>query len=183
MTTTLNVAEEAVVGRRVTLTYHRDLKLPDPPAHPSIITRISEDKASLWIRLDGKRYNLAARPDYQGLTYLDEVLDSVPALPMGPFTPTADNMLGVWEGVPLATVGEDGDDLVLLTDDPDKARAAAIAYDTETGVDTSCVNYGRLKAVWAVFEWEPEDAEFPWTVRWDAEENDDQAVRIHYLPA
>lgn len=182
MTTTLSLAEKAVIGRRVTLTYHRDLKLPNPPTHPGIITGVGEDTASLWIRLDGKRYNLPARPDYRGLIYLDEVVP-VPVLPMGPFTPAAEDLLGVWEGVPLATVGEDGDDLILLTDDPDKARAAAFAYDTEIGVDTDFVNYGRLQAAWAVFEWQPEDAEFPWTVRWDAAENDDQAVRIHYLPA
>ncbi|MFD0509400.1 hypothetical protein ACFQ0G_53840 [Streptomyces chiangmaiensis] len=36
---------------------------------------------------------------------------------------------------------------------------------------------------WAVFEWEPEDSECPWTVRWDAVEGDDQAVRIYHLPA
>jgi hypothetical protein len=34
-----------------------------------------------------------------------------------------------------------------------------------------------------VFEWEPEDAESPWTVSWDAAEGDDQAVHIYYLPA
>jgi hypothetical protein len=180
MTSTLE--EQAVVGRRITLTFYRDLKLPNPPAYPGIITGVAEDRASAWIRLDGKRYNMAARTDYDGLTYLDEVVP-VPALPMGPFTPTADNMIGVWEGVPLTTIGEDGEDLVLLTDDLEKARAAAIAYDAEVGVHPDSANYDDLRACWAVFTWEPEDAECPWTVNWPAAEGDDKAVRIFYLPA
>ena len=176
------VTEQAVVGRRITLTYYRDLRLPNPPAHPGIITSVTQDQASVRIRLDGKRYNLAARADYQGLTYLDQVVD-VPALPMGRFTPTAADMLGVWEGVPLSPIGVDGEDLILLTDDPAKAQAAAVAYDREMGVHPDSANYDRIQACWAVFEWEPEDSETPWTVRWDAAEGDDQAVRIHYLPA
>lgn len=176
------VTEQAVVGRRVTLTYYRDLRLPNPPVHPGIITSVAEDKTSVRFRLDGKRYNLAARSDYQGLTYLDEVV-TVPALPMGRFTPTAADLLGVWEGVPLSTIGEDGEDLILLTDDEEKARAAAMAYDEGVGVHPESANYDRIQACWAVFEWEPEDAEFPWTVRWDAAEGDDQAVHIFYLPA
>ena len=176
------LAQKAVVGRRITLTYYRDLKLADPPAHPGIITSVSEDEASLRIRLDGKRYNLAARTDYEGLTYLDEVVP-VPALPMGRFQPTPDDLLGVWEGVPLSTIGEDGEDLILLTDDRDKAVAAAQAYDREVGVHPDSADYDRVRAFWAVFEWEPEDAETPWTVRWDADEGDEKAVRIHYLPA
>ncbi|MGW2384340.1 hypothetical protein [Streptomyces sp. NPDC001658] len=180
MTGTL--AEKAVVGRRVTLTFHRDLNLPNPPAYPGIITSVSPDKTSVWVRLDGKRYNLPARADYRGLTYLDQVVD-VPALPMGRFTPTPADLLGVWEGVPLSTVGEDGEDLILLTADRDKAVAAAKAYDAEVGVHPDSANYDRVRACWAVFEWEPEDAEFPWTVDWDAAEGDDQAVQIYYLPA
>lgn len=180
MTSTLT--EKAVVGRRVTLTYYRDLRLADPPTHPGIITGVGEDKASLWIRLDGKRYNLAARTDFEGLTYLDEVVP-VPALPMGRFAPTAADMAGVWEGVPLSTVGEDGEDLILLTDDADKARAAAVAYDQEVGVHPDSANYDLLRPRWVVFEWEPEDSEAPWSVRWDANEGDDMAVHIYYLPA
>ena len=176
------LTEKAVRGRRVTLIYYRDLKLADPPTHPGIITGVAEDKASLWIRLDGKRYNVAARTDYQGLTYLDEVV-SVPVLPMGRFQPTPADMLGVWEDVPLSTVGVDGEDLILLTDDRIKARAAAVAYDEEVGVHPDSANYDRLRPCWAVFEWEPEDAESPWTVRWDAAEGDDMAVHVYYLPA
>lgn len=179
MTSTL--AERAVVGRRITLTYYRDLELDDPPAHPGIITSAPEDGTMVWVRLDGKRYTLAARTDFQGLTYLDDVVP-VPALPMGRFTPTAADMAGVWEDVALATVGEDGEDLVLLTDAPDKARTAAKAYDADIGVDTACVDYDKVRAMWAVFEWQPEDSEKPWTVTFDAQEGVDQAVRIHYLP-
>lgn len=174
--------EKAVVGRRILFTYYRDLNQPEPPAYPGIITSVAEDKASVRVRLDGKRYNLTPRTDYRGLTYLDEVV-TVPALPMGRFTPTPADMLGVWEGVPLSTIGEDGEDLILITDDPAKARAAAMAYDQEVGVHPDSADYGRLRPGWAVFEWEPEDSECPWTVRWDAAEGDDQAVHIFYLPA
>ncbi|MFD8777581.1 hypothetical protein [Streptomyces sp. NPDC059916] len=182
MTTTLT--DLAVVGRRVELTYHRDLNDPAQPAHPGVITSVNADKASVWIRLDGKRYNLPARTDYEGLTYLNEVGD-VPELPMGPFTPVADDKNGLYEkeGVLFAATGEDGEDWVVVTDDRDKAYAAARAYAKERGMDLDWINAEGLKPSWAVFEWEPEDAEFPWTVRWDAAEGDDKAVRIHYLPA
>lgn len=176
--------EKAVVGRRVELTYYRDLERDQPPAHPGIITGVGEDKASVWIRLDGKRYNLAARADYQGLHYLDEVVP-VPALPMGRFTPAPDDMLGVWEGVPLSTIGEDAEALIIITDDRAKAWEAASAYFREVGIDIDpdYQDADDLLPKWAVFEWEPEDAECPWTVNWDAAEGDDQAIQLYYLPA
>ena len=170
--------EKAVVGRRVELALYRD-----PTNYlPGIITAVTDDKAALQIRLDGKRYNIPTRTDHEFLRYLDEVVD-VPALPMGPFTPTAKDMLGVWAGVPLSTIGEDGEDLIILTGDKDKAQAAGIAYANEIGLDLSAVDFEALQACWAVFTWEPEDAECPWTVNWAAAESDEKAVRIHYLPA
>jgi hypothetical protein len=33
-----------------------------------------------------------------------------------------------------------------------------------------------------VFEWQPEGDEYPWVMQF-ADEGDDQAIRIHYLPA
>lgn len=176
------LTEQAVVGRRVELTYYRDLDVADSPTHPGIITGVSDDEAGLWIRLDGKRYNLPVRPDYQGLRYLDDVVP-VPALPMGRFTPTPADMLGVWEDVPLSTIGEDGEDLILLATDRNKAIAAAVAYSREIGLDLDDVDFDVIRPCWAVFEWEPEDAECLWTVNWDAAEGDDQAVHIYYLPA
>lgn len=176
------LTEKAVAGRRVELTYYRDLDVDDSPTHPGIITGVGDDKASLWIRLDGKRYNLAARPDYEGLRYLDEVV-AVPELPMGRFTPTADDLEGVWAGVPVCSIGEDGD-LILLTGGREKAIAAVRSYlDDQAWVDLDYVDFDDIRAHWAVFEWEPEDAECPWTVNWDAAEGDDQAIRIHYLHA
>jgi hypothetical protein len=183
MTSTTTLEDLAVRGRRVLFTYFR--QLGDGPEHPGIITGLEDgDSGSLraLIRIDGTRSNLSVPVDYEGLTYLEEVVD-VPDLPMGPFTPAANDLLGVWEDVPLATIGEDGTDLIILTDDRDKAVAAARAYDREVGVDVHFVNYDAIKAYWAVFTWEPEDSEFPWTVRWDAQEGDNQAIRIHYLPA
>lgn len=176
MTDTLE--DLAVRGRRVELALLRD----KDNYLPGIITNVPADQAALWVRLDGKRYNLPVRADHPYLRYLDEVVP-VPALPMGAFTPSEADMVGVWEDVPLATIGEDGEALILLTDDRDKAIQSATAYDREVGIDIGYVDYERMAAHWAVFTWEPEDAEFPWTVRWDAAEGDDQAVRIHYLPA
>lgn len=178
--------EKAVVGRRVTFTYHRDRGLPDPPAYPGIITSTEPGLSGCLlavIRLDGHRSHLHIPVDYEGLTYLDEVTE-VPDLPMGRFLPVADDRHGLWEyeGVLLATVGEDGENLVLLTDDPAKARAAATTYLTETGVDLDYVHFDSMRALWVVFAWEPDDSEYPWT--WsDASEDDDQAVHVYYLPA
>lgn len=174
---------KAEIGRRVAYTRYRDL--PNGPERPGIITGIDPDEpgARLLVRLDGTRCNLNVRPNYEGLRYLDEVVP-VPDLPMGPFAPAADDLNGFYEkaGVLLATIGEDGEDLVIVTDDPEKAREAAAAYDAEIGVDLDFVDYAAIRPKWAVFEWQPEDSESPWTVRWAAE-GDDQAVHIHYLPA
>lgn len=181
MTSTL--AGKAVVGRRITLTYYRDLELPEPPAHPGIITGVS-DTGSLWIRLDGTRCTLGAGADYRGVTYLDEVVP-VPELPMGRFTPVASDPNGFYEkaGALVAAIGEDGEDLIVVTDDRAKARAAVTEYVDWTGLDPDYVGLDHLRPCWAVFEWEPEDAEYPWTVNWDAAEGDEMAVQIHYLPA
>lgn len=177
MTSTTTLEDLAVRGRRVELALLRD----KDNYLPGIITNVPGDQAALWVRLDGKRYSLPVRPDHEYLRYLDEVVD-VPALPMGPFTPSEADMAGVWEGVPLATIGEDGEALILLTDDRDKAIQAATAYDQEIGVDIHYVDYDRMAGHWAVFTWEPEDAESPWTVCWDAQESDDHAIRIYFLP-
>jgi|tagenome__1003787_1003787.scaffolds.fasta_scaffold20547336_2 hypothetical protein len=173
----------AVRGRRIELTYYREL--PDGPKHPGIITRVdpAEYDNGVWIRLDGTRCNVHARHDYEGLTYLDEVMD-VPELPVGRFTPAASSQFGFYEhaGVLLAAINEDGEDLIVLTGDRDKAYAAAVAYLDEIGVDPDYVRSDRLRPFWAVFEWQPEDSEMPWTVRWPAD-GEDHAVRIHYLAA
>lgn len=184
MTSTLT--EKAVAGRRVTFTYHRDRGLPEPPAHPGVITG-TEPGASgrllARIRLDGTRSNLHVPVDDEGLTYLDQV-GPVPELPMGRFVPVPSDTNGIWEkeGVPLALIGEDGEDLILITDSAEKARTAAMAYATEVDWDLDYVDFDSLQPYWAVFEWEPEDAECPWTVSW-ASKGDAQAVHIYYLPA
>jgi hypothetical protein len=176
------LTEKAVVGRRILFTYYRDLKRPDAPAHPGIITGLVPTQgASLKIRLDGKRSSLHSPPDYEGLRYLDEVLDPVPGLPMGRFHPTPDQLNGVWEGVPVCWISEDGD-LILLTTDRDAAVRAATANFTEVGVDPAYVDFEGLQLVWAYFEWQPEDADSDWRVRFTSE-GDDQAIQLYYLPA
>lgn len=182
--TTHTIDARAVPGRRVTLTYYREL--PDGPKHPGIITKVdsAEYDNGLWIRLDGTRCNVHARTDYEGITYLDQVVD-VPVLPMGRFTPVASDQFGFYEhaGILLATIGEDGEDLVMVTDGREKAIAAARGYLDSIGVDVDYVYLDTVRPHWAVFEWEPEDAEMPWTVRWDVSEGDDQAVHLYHLPA
>jgi len=182
MTTTQTAHPKAEIGRRVLHTRYRDL--PHGPAYPGVITSISDDQpASLRIRLDGTRCNLHVRPNYEGLTYLDEVTD-VPALPMGRFIPVADDRHGFHAkaGVLVATVGEDGEDLVLITADLAKAREAAAAYAEEIGLDLDSVDYTDLRPEWVVFTWEPEDADSPWLMD-QATEGDDHAIHIYYLPA
>ena len=175
------LTEKAVVGRRVELALYRDKN----NYRPGIITDITSDESALRIRLDGTRYNIPTRTDPPYLRYLDEIVTPVPALPMGPFLPEASNANGFWEhnGVLWTTIGEDGDELLLLTDDRDKAVDAAMGYLNAAQVDVACVHFDSMRPLWAVFEWQPEDAEMPWLVRWDAAEGDEHAIRIHYLPA
>jgi hypothetical protein len=176
------VTEKAVVGRRIMLTRYSDLA-NGGPEHPGILTSV--DKYGVWIRLDGTRCTLRARTDYEGLRYLDEVIP-VPALPMGRFTPYASNHIALWEkaGVLMATIGEDGDNLVLVTNDREKAWTAACEYfhEAHIDIDPDYQDAEDLQPHWAVFEWEPEDAECPWTVSWAAE-GDELAVHVYYLPA
>lgn len=173
--------EKAVVGRRIL--FNHASRGPDQPA---IITRLKEEGfgAGFFIRLDGQR-SQAWVPDkfMWRVTYLDQVVP-VPELPTGRFQPTVDDLEGEWEGVPLCTVSEDGD-LVLLTTDRKAAVRAATAYFTEIGVDPDYVNFDRMVQRWAVFEWEPdpENADADWFVRWDARKDDDQAVHVYLLPA
>jgi hypothetical protein len=182
MTSTLE--HMAVVGRRVTFTYHRHLG--GGPAYPGIITGTEpavNGALLARVRLDGTRSTLTPPVDYEGLRYLDEVVP-VPELPMGRFTPERSDANGFWEkeGVLLATIGEDGEDLVIIADDRDKAIAAATAYVREVQVDLDYVAFDDIRAHWAVFEWEPEDAESPWTVR-AAEQGEAHAIHTYCLDA
>ena len=183
------LTDKAVVGRRVTFTYYRDLDQADGPSYPGIITGTEPGlSGSLLarIRLDGARSTLSIPVAYEGLTYLDEVVP-VPELPMGLFVPVADDRHGFYEkaGVLLAAIGEDGEDLILIAEPgrQEKAIEAAAQCLDSFGVDIHYVNFDAIRPHWAVFSWEPEDAECPWTVRWDAAEGDDKAVHIYYLPA
>jgi hypothetical protein len=98
---------------------------------------------------------------------------------MGRFHPTADDFGGDWEGVPVFQC--ESEDIVILTGDQLRATVALDAFCQDMGIDREYLPAMQLR--WAVFEWEPEDADYPWTVRWDAAESDAQAIRIHYLPA
>lgn len=183
MTSTL--ADKAVVGRRVEFTFYRDLDTPDGHAYPGIITGTEPGLSGALlarIRLDGKRSTLTIPVAYEGLTYLDQVVP-VPDLPMGRFTPAADDMNGFYEhsGVLVLAIGEDGEDLVVITDDKEKAFTAAIGYGPELGFDPDYFDREDMQARWVVFEWQPEDAECAWFMN-PAAEGDDQAVHVYYLP-
>ncbi|MER6092518.1 hypothetical protein [Streptomyces bluensis] len=179
MTSTLT--DKAVVGRRVEFAFYRE----QATYWPGIITALTGDSASLRIRLDGTRSNLAVQPDYEHLRYLDQITD-VPELPMGRFQPTVEVLDGEWEGVPICSLGEDGA-LIALTDDLAKAVTAMNTYRRDMAgclydPEFDTVTADGPEAHWAVFEWEPEDAECPWLMS-RAQEGDEMAVHIHYLPA
>lgn len=174
MPTTLQ--QKAVVGRRVEFAYYRD----QDTYLPGIITAITTDPASLRIRLDGARSNLPCRHEYKGIRYLDEV-GPVPDLPMGRFHPTFRDFDGsTYAEVPVCMF--DDEDIVILTADPDAADAALAAYCKTQDMDIEYLDQERLETHWAVFTWEPEDADCPWLMTL-ASEGDDMAVQIHYLPA
>ncbi|MFF2411795.1 hypothetical protein [Streptomyces sp. NPDC058092] len=169
---------KAVVGRRVEFAYYRD----QDTYLPGIITAITEDPASLRIRLDGARSNLAVRPDYEGLRYLDEIAP-VPALPMGRFHPAAGHFDdNTYAGVAVCQFEDE--DIILATANPAAARAALAAYFKAQNMnpDHNRHDPDRLELAWVVFEWQPEDAECPWLMDF-AQEGDDMAIQIHYLPA
>ena len=176
---------EAVEGRRVAFTYHRDLDKAGRDQFGVITSIDTEQRAALRIRLDGARSNLHVFPDYEGLRYLDEV-GPVPELPMGRFQPTsaAPGMDFEYDGV-LVVEFEDGD-MVAVTGDRAKAEAAVATYLREqTGLEDEAEirdELAELKPQHVVFEWQPEDAECAWLMNL-ADEAADQAVRVHYLPA
>ncbi|WP_331741437.1 hypothetical protein OG760_37680 (plasmid) [Streptomyces sp. NBC_00963] len=175
MSTTL---EQAVVGRRVLFAYYR---APDTYL-PGIITAIRDDAATLQVRLDGRRTTIPCPADYRGLRYLNEVVP-VPELTMGRFRPTAKDFGGAWEGVPVCRMEED--DIVILAAVPSAARGAAAAYLREVCGDSDDVIREYLRWLtdrWVTFEWQREDAEYPWLMV-SAAEGDEQALHIHYLPA
>lgn len=173
------LARLAVAGRRVMFAYHRDRGTYLPGIVTDVITGPNGGPV-LLIRLDGQRRPHHVPADYEFVRYLEEVVP-VPALPMGRFTPTASDLGGEVHGVLVCSVGEDGETLIFLTGDKSQAESAAKVYVPELGLDKEYVNLQGLQTAWAVFDWEPADAESEWTVRWDATEADDQAIRIHYL--
>ncbi|MFD5975535.1 hypothetical protein [Streptomyces bacillaris] len=181
MTEPATLPAQAVIGRRVEFAYYRD----QTTFLPGTITAITDDPASLRIRLDGKRNNLACRPDYNGIRYLDQVI-AVPDLPMGRFTPTGSEtgFDHAFDGV--AVVEFEAGDMAALTPDRAKAEAAIATYLREVlGMEDESeirdeVAELRLRSV--AFEWQPEDADADWHMD-DAEPNTDHAVQVHYLPA
>ena len=167
--------EKAVVGRRIIHDHAaRKQKLP------GIITCLNDGEGGgFFVRLDGERHSLFVPPKFAWrVTFLDEVT-AVPALPMGRFHPTAQHFGGDWEGVPVCSLESEA--IVILTDDQHRAAAALHAFCRDMWIEHEYLP--PVQARWAVFEWEPEDSEIPWTVRWDASENDEHAVHIYYLPA
>lgn len=176
--TTETAHPKAQAGRRVTFTHHYN-----PIAHPGIITNVLGN--AVRVRLDGQRSNLHVPIDFEGLRYLAEVVP-VPVLPMGRFRPTAEDLGDfVYDGVAVVGFDEE-EDAIVLTDDPDKAVAAASTYLREVcDIDDASTVRDEVKHLrkrWVVFEWQPEDAECPWLMDW-ASEGDEMAVQLYYLPA
>lgn len=178
MTTATLTAEP---GRRITFTGFASTPTP----RPGVITAIDGD--ALLIRLDGHRFNLRITPDLlpptKHLHLLDEI-GPVPALPMGRFTPVPDDCAGIWEhdGTPYVTVGEEGENVLVITGDRNTAIAVMTGHFTDMDIDLKYVDFDSMQGLWAVFEWQPEDADSPWL--WsEAKQGDDLAVHAYYLPA
>jgi hypothetical protein len=141
---------------------------------------VTDDHPGVYIRLDGARSSLfTAARFFDRVTWLDEV-GPVPELPMGRFRPTVDDLEGEWEGVPVCRF-ENGH-IIALTPDRKAALAALAAYCTDMDYGVEAMSLGDVQSQWAVFTWQPEDAECPWLMD-DANEGDDQAIQLHYLPA
>lgn len=186
MTSTL--AEKAVTGRRIEYRVHRSVNDDRADVYaPGIITRTDTSAIGtplVGVRLDGQRSNITMPADFDGLRYLDQVV-AVPALPMGRFNPSVEKIgSAAYQGVTVCNF--DDDDLAALTDDKGKAVAAVAAHLREAwGIEDDEVireHTDDLVAKWVYFAWEPEDAECAWRMHWAAE-GDDQAIRVHYMPA
>lgn len=174
---------KAETGRRVTYEFYNARK-PQPGVITGTKTTDNGDLIAL-VRLDGQRSSMHIPVDLEGLHLLDEI-GPVPELPMGRFQPGTQHpgMDYVYDGV-LIVQFDDGD-MAAITADRDKAEAAVATYlREESGIDDETTirdELAELKPQWVVFEWEPEDAECAWLMNL-AHEGDDQAIRVHYLPA
>lgn len=184
MTSTASLEDQAVTGRRVLFTYHRELGTG--PEHPGIITGLEdgyEGTRLALIRLDGTRSTLSIPTDYEGITYLDQVVD-VPALPTGSFIPVADdkNVVQEHDGVLYAQTGEDGEYLVVVTDDLEAAKNVARHHAKSIGLALTEDDLEAFDAEMSTFVWEPENAECPWVVG-PAQDGDENAVHTFTLYA
>ncbi|MFJ4925346.1 hypothetical protein [Streptomyces sp. NPDC088736] len=178
MTTTETRHPKAETGRRVTYEFYNARK-----PHPGVITFATQ--GTVWVRLDGQRSSMQMPINQKGLTYLDEI-GPVPELPMGRFQPNLQHPGIDWQYDGVIVVRFEEGDLAALTGDRAKAEAAVATFLREQdGIeDESDLSdeLAELKPQWAVFEWEPEDAECAWLMNY-ATENDDQALQVHYLPS
>jgi len=183
MTSTASLEDLAVIGRRVLFTYHRDLGTG--PEHPGIITgtEVGFGVTVALVRLDGKRSPLSVPTDYEGLTYLDQVVDG-PALPTGSFIPVANDKNAIQEhdGVLYAQTGEDGEYLVVVTDDLEAAKKVARHHAKSIGLSLTEDDLEAFDGELSTFVWEPEGAECPWVVG-PAEDGDENAVHTFTLYA
>jgi hypothetical protein len=172
---------KAEIGRRVTISYAGN------PAHPGVITGTGTAAGGgplVRVRLDGQRSSLVIPADHEGLRYLAQV-GPVPQLPMGRFQPSTQHPGFDYEHRGVLVVEFDDGDMAAIAADRNEAEVAIAAYLREQcGIDDEAAvrdELAELKPQWAVFEWEPEDAECAWLMH-TAAEDDDQALRVHYLP-
>ncbi|MFE6412605.1 hypothetical protein ACFVOR_37360 [Streptomyces sp. NPDC057837] len=110
----------------------------------------------------------------------------MPVRPVGRFQPTSEHFEGVWAGVPVCSLGEDGN-LIAQTSDPARAVQAMNAYQRDVqgcmyDPESQTVTDDAVRLRWAYFESQPEDSDIDWSVHW-AREGDDQAIELHYWAA
>ena len=141
---------------------------------PGVIT--GTDEGVLLVPVDGTR---CSQPfPRSGLQLLEEI-GPVPALPKGPFLPTAELLKAeIYEGV--AVVELDGGDLLALDGDPVRAAAAMRAHERDYDRPLYGLVAEKMQARRVVFVWEPEGAECEWIVE-DAEAGTEQAVQVRYV--
>lgn len=154
----------------------------DPTPRPGIITALDTDGIPL-IRLDGQRCNIRINPNRlppnKHLHLLNHT-GPVPALPMGRFTPTAHNLkANEYDGIPVIEL--DGDQVVAITDDINRAIHAITHYGNDHDWAHINITADRLRPEWVAFEWQPEGSECEWLTL-DAEPGDDKAVHTYRLP-
>ncbi|MFF8458884.1 hypothetical protein ACF06T_30615 [Streptomyces albidoflavus] len=132
--------------------------------------------ATLTAWLHNPTHDLTARTALAQLLELPAPADT----PTRRFTPNAHNLKAdEYHGIPVIEL--DGDQVIAITDDINRALNAITSYGNDHDWAHINITADRLRSEWVAFEWQPEDAEYEWLTL-DAEPGDDKAVHTYRLP-